>query len=359
MQLLLFNLKIDCHDKNLAFNLGWAKKLSTKFSVIHLITTEYKAGKLPSNVNIYSLKKKNNSKKKIILILRFYFYLFKILLNNNSRIKLCFGHMSPLYIVLSYFFLKILNIPRLLWYTHSQINFLHRMSFLCSTKVITAGFVNKNFKFNKKFIHTGHGIDLQNFKNKKKYHTRSYFRLVCIGRLSKIKQIKKIIEAFNLLKNIKTKKKFKLDIIGSPTNNIENLYKKELYQLAKKNKILNLRFLPAVDYRNVNSKILTYDLLISLSRTNSVDKMILEAMSTGIMVLTNNIAFQKVLPKNLKKYNFLNSASKKKICKKIIQLSDLSLKFKETLSKESINYIEKNHNLDNLIEKILLFVKKN
>ena len=84
------------------------------------------------------------------------------------------------------------------------------------------------------------------------------------------------------------------------------------------------------------------DLLVNLSQTGSIDKMVLEGMASGCLVLTCNEAFKPILPG---KYLF-EKKNPQDLAEKIV---DLMAAPKDGNLRE---IVQKYHNLDDLIEKI-------
>jgi glycosyltransferase involved in cell wall biosynthesis len=86
------------------------------------------------------------------------------------------------------------------------------------------------------------------------------------------------------------------------------------------------------------------DLVVNLSHTGSIDKIVLEAMISGCLVLTCNEAFETILDP---KYLFKKKDSE--------GLAQMIIKLKGVEKDKSLKEIVvKYHNLDNLIDKIIL-----
>jgi len=85
------------------------------------------------------------------------------------------------------------------------------------------------------------------------------------------------------------------------------------------------------------------DLVINLSHTGSIDKVVLEAMASGRLVLTCNEAFKNILDD---KYLFRKRAPQK-LAEKIVDLGNT--RQDESLRKIIIEF----YDLDNLIGKII------
>jgi len=82
---------------------------------------------------------------------------------------------------------------------------------------------------------------------------------------------------------------------------------------------------------------------VNTSSTGSLDKVVLEAMASGCLVLTCNEAYNETLESN---YRF-QKGNDKELADKIFNLKDVSG------NKNLREIVVKNHSLNNLIEKVL------
>ena len=84
------------------------------------------------------------------------------------------------------------------------------------------------------------------------------------------------------------------------------------------------------------------DILVNISDTGSIDKVILEAMAFGVQVLTSNEAFENILLPHS-----LTSKNPEEIAEKIILLS-------KNIPETSLrSYVLKNHSISGLIKTIM------
>ena len=92
----------------------------------------------------------------------------------------------------------------------------------------------------------------------------------------------------------------------------------------------------------------SHDIFIHLSKTGSVDKVLLEAMACGIKVLSSNDSSRSFLPKEL----IFNENDPTQLAEKI----EISGKKQNTADLR--DYVIHNHNLDNLINKISNIIRQ-
>ena len=91
----------------------------------------------------------------------------------------------------------------------------------------------------------------------------------------------------------------------------------------------------------------SHEVFVHLSQTGSVDKSLLEAMACGLPVLSANESSGSFLPEEL----IFHKDDAGDLAVKIKRVSKLGLR------DELRQYVVKNHNLDNLIEKISAIIK--
>lgn len=170
-----------------------------------------------------------NKKKKFFKLLKVYSILVPILLKN--RINFLYVYMGNIFpIILSP--LKLLfNFKILIWYGHLTKNIISFISLKFFSDIwLSSDNVYNIYNLNH-FKNIGHGVDNNIFYSYINFFKRSD-SLVCVGRISKVKNINLIIESLFLLKNI-NKISIKLIIVGAPYVTDDFKYKKYLEELIK------------------------------------------------------------------------------------------------------------------------------
>ncbi len=167
-----------------------------------------------------------------------------------------------------------------------------------------------------------------------------------MGRISPIKDQETLIEAVDILVNEKKLKALELKFIGSPIEDYEKEYLEKLKNLVKEKKLENyIEFLQGISYDEIPGYYQDADLVVNLSHTGSIDKVVLEAMACERPVLTCNEAFADILEN---KYLF-KKKDPRDLAEKMISLREVRK------DKRLREIVVKNHNLDNLITKIIKF----
>jgi len=344
MKLLIISQKIDINDDNLGFFHYWLEKFANKLEKVYVVCLSEGKHNLPENVLVYSLgKEKGYSKLRQLLRLQ------KFLFKNLKEVDGVFVHMCPIYAIASFPLVKIFRKKMILWYLHKSVNWKLKLTEKLVDKILTASEQSCRLKDREKIEIVGHGIDTDLFKTS--YDKTSVtsaenkkFKILIVGRIAPIKDHEILIRSVDILVNQKSIQDVKVNIIGSPLEDYEKEYFEKLKSLIQEKKLENyVSFLGGVPYNKMPKHYQVSDLLINLTPTGSFDKVLLEAMASGCLILTCNMGFANILDNKylFKKKDF------QELAEKIIALKEIEKTDK--LRKIVI----KHHNLDNLIEKIV------
>jgi glycosyltransferase involved in cell wall biosynthesis len=349
MNLLLFNLKTDIDDSILGFTTGWINALARHCGRIYVITMQKGRVAVAENVEVYSLgKERDFSKAKRALW--FYRHLFYIL--KKDKIDVCFAHMAPKFALLAGLIMKIKKIPIVLWYAHSSTGFILRLVHLLIENVVTSSPEGFRIK-SKKVIVTGQGIDASLFVPARKKTGFDYKRILTIGRLSPIKNHETLVSAIDLLVKEKGVDNIKVIIVGGTPEG-----KSKHYEIKLKRKVLNLKlsnyikFVGNVPFINTVAYYQKGDIFVNLSDTDSIDKAILEAMACGCIPITSNRSFAAVFGK-FKELLIVPKDSSRLLAEKILKISCIPNREKDTLRKSLRQIVVDHHNLDQLSVKLM------
>ncbi len=289
MRLLICTQSVDKNDPILGFFHRWIEEFAKHFEHIYVICLNKGEYSLPPNVSVYSLGKETGGNR-IMYLVRFYRFFSKIFF--ATKVDFVFFHMGAIYNILSApFFLirKLFGTKFYWWKTHGHINGMGKIASVFTDRIYTAS--KESFPLNvKKRIIVGHAVDTNtfNFKPAELLHT---VQILCVGRISKVKNIEVVIDVARLLKakNIL----FHVDIVGIT---IDQEYQKllneqiERYDLTKEVIFIGPKKLPELigHYH-------TGHILLNPSKTGSIDKVVLEAMSCGVVPIAPCGAYSTVL----------------------------------------------------------------
>jgi len=343
MKLLIITQKVDINDDNLGFLHRWLEKIAQKVEELHVVCLSIGEHHLPKNIRVYSLGKEQGYSK-----LRQFSRLQKFLFKNLSDIDSVFVHMCPIYAVSSFPLVKIFRKKMILWFLHKEVNWQLRLAEKCVDKVLTASKESCRLKNRKKIEVVGHGIDTEFFKPGQNINNTNKFKILSVGRISPVKDQKTLVLAADVLVNQKNIENIEIKFLGTPLEKQEKAYFERLKELVKEKQLRHcVEFLGGISHNQMPQYYQNTDLVVSLSHTDSIDKVVLEAMACAAPVLTCNEAFFNILDE---KYLFPKKDFQS-LAGKIINLKGIK---KDANLRE---VVIKNHNLDKLIEKIIQRIK--
>jgi len=289
MKLVVITQKVNVNDDNLGFFHRWLEKLAAKTAGLRVICLSGGEYRLPQNVKVYSLGKERGYPK-IWQFLR----LQKFLLTNLPQVDGVFVHMCPIYAIISFPLVKLFKKKLVMFYAHGGTNFKLKIAEKAVDRVLTssrAGFILKSQKV--KVI--GQGIDVDLFHPKEVQNSES-FQVLYAGRINKTKDPLTIIRAFDILVNKQNVRKIKLKIVGHPLVGSERDYLEDLKRFVKKQNLRDyVEFIDGVPYGKMPEQYNEADLFVNPSSTGSLDKVVLEAMASGCLVLNCNEAYRQIL----------------------------------------------------------------
>lgn len=349
MRLLVITQKVNKNDPGLGFFHEWLLRLAGQVEKLTVICLEKGEYTLPNNVTVLSLGKEN-SVSRLKCLINFYKYIWQERHNYDG----VFVHMNPEYCILGGLFWRIWHKKILFWYMHKAVNLRLWLAEKFVNKIFTAS--KESFRLpSKKVEVVGHGIPVEQFAVQLFSPPAGQICLLSVGRITPSKDLAQIIRALVEVKKNANLAHVKLDIIGAPITELDKQYVKELYSLALSLKQeLNIY---AVAPRDLLEVYQHHHLFIHTSRTGSMDKVVLEALSSGRWVITSSEAYSNLAKEGLV-YDFPsgNYLELAKTIEKVCQSGILDFQFGQLVpNQKGIDYVQKNHNLNTVIGKISHF----
>ncbi len=294
MRLLVLTQNVDKNDNVLGFFHNWIEAMSKGFEEITVVSLGVGSYKLPSNVSVYSLGKEKGVGR-LGKIIRFYGYIFKF----KNKYDSVFVHMNPEYVLMGGFFWKLWNKPVYLWYVHKYANFILGASNFFVKKIFTANSTSCNLKNKKKIVAVGHGIDADLFAPKERKPADEKIFL-SVGRMSPIKKHEITLKALGILVSKYNFLNFKFLLVAPVVNEIGKKYQERIVDLLESNGYLKerVKIVFGVPYGELPEYYNNADVMIH-SGEGGADKVVLEAMSTGLPVIVSSEAFS-FLPEKYK-----------------------------------------------------------
>jgi len=338
MKVLMVTPCVDIEHDIFGFIHGWVDELSKR--VEHLDVIAFKVGKtkLRNNVNLYSAYSKYQPIK--------FLKLNKFLLKLVPKADLVFTHMYPWLPIVAAPYAKLFRKPLIMWNTHGHVDIKKRLALVMVDKVITASERSFNIKTSKKVI-LGHGIDTDKFRpfNHKR---NAIFRMLCVGRIDRIKGYDVLIEAMNIIVNNNKKDTIHLTIIGPIYDRDYFFHLKKLiskYHLEK-----YITFKGNIPHQELQEYYQKCNLVIHPSYASSLEKTVLEAMACEKPVITSNIAYYKdVFDDELREKCFYAHGDFKEIANKI---ENFMKNEEKNLKKKLRNIVVNDHSISRFIERL-------
>jgi len=338
--LLIITQKVDEEDQALGFFIEWINQFSKHFSNVLVLCLEKGKYSLPSNVKVESLGK-DRGISKISQFFNFYLYIF----SKRNSYDAVFVHMNPIWMALGGLAWLILSKKRVLWYTHKSVTIRLKLASIWANVITTASLESLRIKTKKKVV-TGHGIDTKLFSPKAESTPANH--LLFVGRITPSKNFDILVNSARILLNKSID--FKITVVGKPELKSDQNY---LEKLRQKINTLGLKdhfeFKGLVKHRDLPKIYNSHRIFIHSSRTGSLDKTVLEAMASGMDVISSNDASKSFLPEDR---IFDNEDAE--------HLAEiLENRINNPPNSNFRQYVLKHHNLPDLISRLSIFLKNN
>jgi FkbM family methyltransferase len=221
-RLLVFNLATDADHPLLGFTTLWIRELARHVEFIHVITMQAGRLDLPKNVRVHSVGKEYGYSEPR-RALEFYRILLGIL--RRERIDGCFSHMMQIFSVLAGPVLRAKGIPLITWYAHPSLTPTLKLAHLFSHRMVAS--LPHAYPWRKdKLTVIGQGIDTALFSPNG--IPASDDLILCVGRLSPVKNHAALLRAAALLKQ-----PVRIVIVGKATGSEDERYAAGLRRLAQ------------------------------------------------------------------------------------------------------------------------------
>ena len=247
-----------------------------------------------------------------------------------------------------------------MWYAHGSVPLELVVAEKLFDGLITSS--RHGLRINSKKVKTiGQAIDVSRFEfsNVKNEDTTSV-HFCTVGRLSRSKNIDLIIKSFSRFSR-DLDIDARLAIIGSPLCNDGTRYRDELILLSKEQRMQHkIDFIDEVPNTMLTDELKKYSHFINLSTTGSMDKAILEAMSMGLITITNNIAFLE----DMRSYSsellesFIDSDDEKVIADKMLSISKWSVNKRRMHRSIQRDYVRDCHSIDTLPDRLFKAIEE-
>lgn len=348
MKIIAFCQTLDLKDQALSDTFSRISELANiedvnQLFIVSLNSSGEQPKNIPSNVKIYSTKQRY----KLFKLFELYKLVIPILLKN--KINFCYVYMGNIFPIILLPLKLFFKFKIITWYGHLSKNILSLISLKYFTNIWLSSDDVYNIYNLKNFINIGHGVDKKKFFSFNDYQKRSN-SLVCVGRISKIKNINLLIESIYLLKKINNIN-LKLIIIGAPYLNDDHIYKTYLLELIKTLKLQkNIEFLGHLSLSQINEVYNKYKFYITAC-PGGLGKSGIEGIHSGCVPI--------IAEPKLSTFDYSDILKKHTICKRIsydIYKKIYKLHTNEVLCKnilKNLEPIKNNFTYNNLMKNVI------
>lgn len=345
MKFLILTQTVHLDDPVLGFFHEWIDRLARQAdSVIVLCLKEGKHA-LPPNVRVVSLGKENmrsRAYRRVVYWWRFCGYIRRYV----DEYDCVFIHMNPEYAILGGRYWRRHGKKVLLWYTHKTVNLRLRLAEKFVTKIFTAS--KESFRLlSRKVEAVGHGIPVDAFVGKTEDSPDGHtIGLLWVGRVTPSKDVETVLKAIAELQKKADMPRIRFTLVGRTATDADEEYKKSLEEAAHTLGV-SCGFQNPRLYAEMPGIYHHHRIFIHTSRTGSMDKVVLEAMASGLWVATSSEAFADF---GDLVYRFAPNDYRAlaRIIEKIVNSGILAQR-----NEKAVLYVREHHNLDVLIRKII------
>lgn len=335
MKFLIITQKVNCDDDILGFFHRWLQEFSRQAEFLTIICLEKGEYDLASNCEVLSLGKEKG-KSRLRYVINFYRHIW----SRRKEYDAVFVHMNPVYIILGWAVWKGLGKKIGLWYTHKHVDFKLWLASKFCDFIMTAS--AESFRLASRKVNVlGHGIDTDFFKPEISKEKHTICNILSVGRIAPVKNQLLLVA---IAKELRRRQfPFRVIIAGEAITSTDKAYRQSVVKEIKASDLEeDFEFAGSVSNRNIVAYYQRADVVLNLSDTGSLDKVVLEALACNVPVLTMNEAFRPILPSEC-----LIDRDSVSISQRIVELAEQPA---EGMFRD---YVVKNHNLKKLITRIV------
>jgi len=347
MKLVFLTQTLDAGDAVLGFVPRWIDGLAKRCERVRVIALSVGDVRgLAPNADAREVGRKGY----VMRYLRYRKYLREAL--GTQGFDAVLSHMVPRYALLAAGAARRAGARQFLWYTHGAVDGRLRRAVALVDKVFTASEESLRMESPKKVV-TGHGIDLRHFAPDGGEPVRP-IRLLSVGRLTPAKDPLTILAALSIL--VSRGFDVHLDLVGEVHVATDSVYRRRVEEQIEVGALRERVTLHgAVPYRDIPPLYRRCTMLVSASRTGSVDKVVLEAMACARPVVTCNDAFPRLfreLGADAAKLSF-EPASASSLAERVEALLRLRQPERAALGERLRSLVARDHEVDALMARLV------
>jgi len=285
MNLVLFNFESNQNSQALAFALDWINEIAKNVDKLYVVSLRCGKYKVNNNVEVYCVDQDKKSRLQTIISV---WKILRKIHKNDKNIKGYFVHMAHYFVPIIYIFAKYFNQKILLWYAHKSVPISLKIAGILADKIFSISSQSMKLQTNK-FEAVGHGVDTTNRFVFKESFRDKIKNIVTVGRISKVKNVDMIADAFVSL----NRDDLYLYVVGDVLSKDDFQYLESIKKsipLYLKN---NIFFTGSIQFNKILGVYNDMDLAINLG-DGALDKAIIEPMAMGIPVITSNDSAKEI-----------------------------------------------------------------
>jgi glycosyltransferase involved in cell wall biosynthesis len=332
VRLLLITQRVDRNDPILGFFHRWIEEFAKESEKVTVIGQQVGTYALPT-VRVVSLGKEQGVSP-LCQILRFSAWQWRLRREYDTVLV----HMTPIWIVLGAPLWLLFRKRIFLWYEARGGGWVLPLALLVVQKVFSATERGMPRQSERRVI-VGHGIDTTLFHPPGDGGHRTL--LLTVGRITPVKSLEVIIRCLCELPPA-----FHLTIVGGVFVEADQRYLSHLQSVLERQGLSSrVEFRGWVPYEELPSLLQKTDLYLHAAG-GGLDKVILEAMACGCLVLSASEATEGLLPERCQ-------TSREELPRALRVFLSLSEAERATLRRELRTIVERHHSLPDLIRRLL------
>jgi glycosyltransferase involved in cell wall biosynthesis len=293
LRLLLVNFEMDPHSQVLSWQYRIAVELASHCERVVVVTERWVPRALPSHVEVHAVPRLFQKLPLRLFGVKWLMNLPLALWCFRHRFHVCFVHMSMEWTYRLSPCLWLFRVPIVLWYAHGSITRRLHWAHRLVVRILTSTPEGCGIPSSKVRV-IGQAIDTELFRPQEGRKPQA--DIVSVGRISQRKQTDLLIDVMEVLRDRWASIPFRLLLIGGPLNRSDVAFQQQLREKVRRAELTDrIVFVGAVRHAEVPSYYRNAFVHLSLSKTGSMDKALMESLACGCPVLTSNEGLRDVL----------------------------------------------------------------
>ena len=346
MRVLMLTPTVDLADRlNTGFAHGWVKALARHVEHVDVLCRVAGLMDLPSNVTVTGLDNElNTSRLKLLLA-------FHQAIGRRIRdVDVVFAHFIPPYVLAAAPSAKLHGVPLIHWNANKITHMQMRLAHLLANRIVTATPDSYPFSGPKVTV-IGHGVDFDLFAPAKRSLETGRI-VVTVGRLTPSKNLELQVEAAALL----LKKPGFEDVIfkavgDEPWWTDGYCAKLEAY-ISKLGLAGRFQLSGGRPYAEMASSYQEATMMVSTSKSGSLDKVVLEAIGCGLPALVTGRVFEPLLGED-RDLLFAKDDDPQDLAKRLAQVLSMDPAERRALGLRLRQLAIENHSLEHLMTNLV------